>query len=538
MLDWLTVISLAITGQAPTVAPPLPAERKADVVAILPITGEIDSITTASLRRRLAQANAIGADSIVLELNTPGGSLLDTLEITHIIRNEAPANTVAWIHPFAFSAGTVIALSAREIVTSPDAMFGDAAPVTPLGPIPATERAKVESPLLAEVIDAARLRGYDEQLVQAFVSVGIELWMLRHHDGGQVVFVGRDEYESVYGAAPPQALPPITPPDDGSEIEVHPLLSMLAGMQAGAADDGEALGGEPLRLATPRAILGPQDATDYDVVGQVVPADRLLTLKPWQAELYGLSRGTVADDEAMRRWLGASTVVRIEPDWSESMVQVLMSWPIRISLVAVLVICILIEMALPGTGWFGLGALVALAGLVGAPALIGMADWWDLAAIGLGLILIATELLLIPGTLIAGLTGAVLVLFGLVSSAVSGDLTSDASQTLFVQGGVIVLIGAAIGLLIGGVVIRKLGGIRSGPLVLEDMVGQQPALHDDDTPQVGATGVAVTDLRPSGRVRVDDRVVDAVCSGRWIEAGTPIRFVSCGLICHVEPIDS
>ena len=215
-----------------------------------------------------------------------------------------------------------------------------------------------------------------------------------------------------------------------------------------------------------------------------------------------------------------------------------MSWPIRISLVAVLVICILIEMALPGTGWFGLGALVALAGLVGAPALIGMADWWDLAAIGLGLILIATELLLIPGTLIAGLTGAVLVLFGLVSSAVSGDLTSDASQTLFVQGGVIVLIGAAIGLLIGGVVIRKLGGIRSGPLVLEDMVGQQPALHDDDTPQVGATGVAVTDLRPSGRVRVDDRVVDAVCSGRWIEAGTPIRFVSCGLICHVEPIDS
>lgn len=538
MLSWLIASMLSIATVTPAVAPPIPAQRKADVIAILPITGAIDSITTASLRRRLARAEAIGADAVVLELNTPGGSLLDTLEITHIIRNEAPANTVAWIRPFAFSAGTVIALSAREIVTSPDAMFGDAAPVTPLGPMPATERAKVESPLLAEVIDSARLRGYDEQLVQAFVSVGIELWMLRDRHDGAVVFVGRDEYASVYGEPPPQSLPPITPPDDGDDIQVHPLLTMLAGMQAGSTDDSTALGGEPLRLSTPRTLLGPQDADDYELVGQVVPADRLLTLKPWQAALYGLSSGTVADDDAMRQWLGGASIVRIEPDWSEDMVQIMMSWPIRIALVAVLVICILIEMALPGTGWFGLGAVIALAGLVGAPALIGLADWWDLAAIGFGLVLIAVELLLVPGTLIAGLSGAVLVLFGLVSSAVSGDLSSDATQSQFVQGGVVVLIGAAIGMLIGGVVMRRLGGIRHSPLILEDAVGPQPALQHDTKPEIGATGVAVTDLRPSGRVRIHDHVVDAVCSGRWIEAGTPVRFVSCGLICHVEPIDT
>ena len=116
---------------------------------------------------------------MVIELDTPGGELMATLELTNLIRSQAPANTIAWINPFAFSAGTILALSAREIITSPEATFGDAAPVTGLGPLPAAERAKIESPLLAEVTEAARRRTYDEKLVQAFVSVGIELWLLR-----------------------------------------------------------------------------------------------------------------------------------------------------------------------------------------------------------------------------------------------------------------------------------------------------------------------------------------------------------------------
>ena len=63
---------------------------------------------------------------------------------------------------------------------SPNSTFGDAAPVTQMGPIPATERAKIESPILAEVVDSARRNHYDEHLVEAFVSVGIELWLLEN----------------------------------------------------------------------------------------------------------------------------------------------------------------------------------------------------------------------------------------------------------------------------------------------------------------------------------------------------------------------
>ena len=152
----LSVIAFA----SPT---PVPAYRQAQTVAIITIEGEVDSITASSFKRRLFEAS--DADAIVIELNTPGGGLLPTLQICYEIKNNAPPNTVAWIHPHAFSAGTIIALSCREIIAANNSTFGDAAPISAMGPIPATERAKIESPILAEVVDSARRNHYDEHLV-------------------------------------------------------------------------------------------------------------------------------------------------------------------------------------------------------------------------------------------------------------------------------------------------------------------------------------------------------------------------------------
>lgn len=43
---------------------------------------------------------------------------------------------------------------------------------------------------------------------------------------------------------------------------------------------------------------------------------------------------------------------------------------------------------------------------------------------------------------------------------------------------------------------------------------------------VGATGVAVTDLRPVGQVRIEDERVEALAEGGVIEAGRPVRITS------------
>ena len=137
MMNPALILSLLVAAAAPNLPTSpgpavVPAARQAAIVAIIPIRGPIDAITTASVRQRLDHASQRGADAVVLELDTPGGELMATLELTNLVRTVAPPNTVAWIHPHAFSAGTIIALSAREIVTSPHATFGDAAPVTAL----------------------------------------------------------------------------------------------------------------------------------------------------------------------------------------------------------------------------------------------------------------------------------------------------------------------------------------------------------------------------------------------------------------------
>ena len=128
------LFAVAIACAAMAVPPPLgtppppivavPAARQANTVAILPVTGEIDSITLRSLERRLREASRAGASAVVLDLDTPGGEMLATLDICHLIRTEAPANTVAWVNPKAFSAGTIIALACRETLVHPEGVFG------------------------------------------------------------------------------------------------------------------------------------------------------------------------------------------------------------------------------------------------------------------------------------------------------------------------------------------------------------------------------------------------------------------------------
>ena len=188
---------------------PVPSYRQATDVAVITIEGVVDTVTAKSFKRRLAEAK--NADAVVIDLNTPGGDLMSTLEICYEIKNNAPNNTVAWIHPHAFSAGTIIALACREIIVAPGSTFGDAAPINATGvAIPATERAKIESPVLAEVIDSARRNHYDEHLVESFVSVGIELWLLQNSNTNETVCVNANEYEAIFGTPPPQHFSPIS----------------------------------------------------------------------------------------------------------------------------------------------------------------------------------------------------------------------------------------------------------------------------------------------------------------------------------------
>ncbi len=201
---WLLVLLLI---QSPNPSMAIPSARKAAVVCILPVLGEIDALTVSGLATRLTQAKSAGADAIVLQLDTPGGDLLATLELCRQIKSEYPPNTVAWIRPRAYSAGVITALACREIVVAPQSVLGDAAPISALPvagliSLPAAERAKLEAPLLSEVTDSSRRSGHDERLARAFVCVGDELWLVEDATRGERYIVDVNEYKIVFGKEP------------------------------------------------------------------------------------------------------------------------------------------------------------------------------------------------------------------------------------------------------------------------------------------------------------------------------------------------
>jgi membrane-bound ClpP family serine protease len=541
----------------------VPAYRQADPIAIITIHGPIDGVTLRSLERRIREATEAGANAIVFDIDTPGGELTATLDICNLIKDHSitPANTVAWVHPKAYSAGAIIALACREIVVAPNAAFGDAAPISPLMPLPQTERAKQESPILSEVVDSARRNHYDENLVQSFISVGVELWLIEHRTTGERVFVTRVEYRTVFGDEPPDQLSPVAPSGpDAAAQPVHPLINELLGMTPeGAASpltaEEQAKKIEFEQMLPPvRQPLTAADRGDWRLVTQIVTDDRLLTVKPAEAIHFGLAKKVVANEEQLQQFFGASRTSRYDRSWSEAMVRFLISFPVRAVLIVIFLICLFVELAMPGVGVFGAAALVALLLLIGAPFLAGMAQWWDILLVVLGIALVAIELFVIPGFGVIGVAGAACLLVGMVGTFVSGDLSTQQDQEQLWKGALTTLLsffaaGVAIWFIsrqfhsipmLNRVILnadlgtssRALAG--SGGSLLEAM-----ARDTGKALAPGDEGVAQTDLRPAGRALFNERIIDVKSAGEFIEKGTRVRVVSVGrFVIEVEGADS
>ena len=542
----MALLMLGLGARAQTQTPGqlsvIPAGRRATNVAIITIRGPIDAITKRSLERRLKLAKADGCDAVVLELDTPGGDLLATLEILYLLRTSAPANTVAWIHPKAFSAGTIMALATREILVDPNGVFGDAAPiqgmpVAGLRQMAPAERAKVEAPLLSELVHEARRHGWDEKLVQAFVAVDVELWLVQNTTTGERLFLDTNDYETLFGTTPPQTKLTRLPP--------APTRDPVTGFLSGAAMDEESAPTTTEReeeiefvqdLPSKRPDIATLDPSKWTLLGQVISNDELLVLRANEAEAYGLSSGTASTTADISKFFGGATTTRYSETWSEHLVRFLTWWPIRGILIVVMLVGFFFEMAAPGHGAFGAAAMAALAVLLVAPLLAGLAEWWTALVVVAGLGLVALELFVIPGVGAIGIIGGIMLFAGLVGTFLGPDPLGSTTRAEVLQG--LAVTGA--GFFSAGVIIWLL--IQSLPglpltkrIVLGAAVGGSgsdilPPLPSTANAaegiKIGDVGTAATDLRTAGRVEIQGRLLDGRSVGGYITSGTSVRVVA------------
>lgn len=108
---------------------PLEAQTRTPLVMVVTIDGVIDLGLAPYLARTLREAEAAGADAVVLDINTFGGRVDAAVAMRDTLVN-TPVRTVAFVNQRAISAGALIALACNTIVMAPGATIGAAAPVT------------------------------------------------------------------------------------------------------------------------------------------------------------------------------------------------------------------------------------------------------------------------------------------------------------------------------------------------------------------------------------------------------------------------
>lgn len=578
--------ALPTTAAAPTAQPvPVPASRLAPNLAIITIRGEIDAVTVVSVKRRIEAAAAAGADGIVFDIDSPGGEVNAVVEISRMIKQSPVSNTIAWINPTAYSGAAMIALAARQIVLAPGATMGDIGVVggDPLGlsffqGLKPTERAKGLSIVIPEIVDSARANGYDEKLVQAFVTLKVELWRIRDKQTGEEYFVDEPEYRAIFGAVPPRVSPRVGSVglanmnreslERGEGIVDFSDMNVTGNRPRAAREDDRMrfrpaspeLAHENLEAAFNLAIETPStrpnfsaaDADRYELIEYATDGSTLLTLKEADLKRWGFADPsvTIRNDEELKQYVGATHVRRLDQTWSEDLVGFMTMGAsglvVRGILIIVFLMGLFIEMASPGVGLPGVVAVLALAGLVVPPMLIGASTWWAAAAVVVGIGLLMVEIFILPGFGIPGVLGLLFLLMGLVGAfAGAGEMFPGSG----VGGGTDLAWALSIVLL--SVFVAGTGAYFfsrythrfpiAGRLVLAD---RQPAGDEEDAPSllmamgsggaavpgarvsVGQTGVTTTPLRPSGAAEFGDRIVDVVSEFGFIDSGRSVRVVS------------
>lgn len=349
--------------------------------------------------------------------------------------------------------------------------------------------------------------------------------------------------QSVIGAAAPIMLSPggggVEKMPDTVEAKMTSAIRALVRAQAEKNNHN---------IAVIEAMIDKTKALTID--GEVLNKEgNILTLTDRQAaKEYGhppkplLSAGTVESMDALLDKLGYAHAQRVEikPTGAEK----LGTWINAISplLLIIGIVGIYIEFKTPGFGLPGIIGIAAFAiyFLGGYVAGLSAAGW--VIVFVLGLILILVELFVVPGTFIAGIIGAILMLVALLMAMVDTYPGTPALPSLpqlelpMRDLGLAVLISFGIALVLArffpqtSLFQRLVSQTASG---VESVATVEAQL----TSRLGQTGVAIAPLCPGGKARFGDDLLDVITRGEMVAKGRAVRIIgSSGANAVVEEI--
>ncbi len=269
------------------------------------------------------------------------------------------------------------------------------------------------------------------------------------------------------------------------------------------------------------------------VIDSVKQAGKVITFTTSEALKYGYCEAKVNSIEEIlkRNKIENYELVRFKLGASEKIIAIFLNPFISGLLILVIIGGIYFELQTPGVGFPLFAALVALVLYLVPYYLNGLAEYWEILTLFVGIILIILEIFVIPGFGVAGVLGIGLT----VGSMVLIMLNNDFFNFDFVPlGDIVIATFATLGGISGGALLLFFGGARLtqtrafSRIALTDTQQTQSGYTSNfnETSMVGRTGTAFTVLRPSGKAMIEGNLYDAFTRGEYIEKGEPIEVIS------------
>jgi membrane-bound serine protease (ClpP class) len=274
---------------------------------------------------------------------------------------------------------------------------------------------------------------------------------------------------------------------------------------------------------------------DHD---EISPKGKLLTLTNGEAAReYGhpatqlLSAGTVKSlDELLDKvGLSGAHTFEVTPSGFEQLAR----WITTISPLLILIgfLALYIELSHPGVALPAIVAVICFAIYFLGYIVAGLAGWEEVGLFVFGLLLLVVEFFLFPGHFVSAALGTVAVLAALVL-AMAGHLPGAPIMPSWdqVQIPLIKVFGSMIGAFLAAILLGrylpKSTLFRKMELVAATSTAEgYTSSLGEAKGLIGVAGIAETNLRPSGKGRFGDKLVDVVTEGDLIERGKAITIV-------------
>lgn len=211
-----------------------------------------------------------------------------------------------------------------------------------------------------------------------------------------------------------------------------------------------------------------------------------------------------------------NSIVQVDESLELKFAKLLANSYISTLLITIGLIGFVIELFTPGFGIGGIISIISFGLFFAGNILAGNSQWTSLIIFVIGLILLVIEAIS-PGFGLPGISGIVLIVVGIV-------LAMGSIQSAIMSLSVAIILTAIITILL----------IKQGRKIEVFNKIVLSTKHDDEGGYFSAPpkyeyldkeGIALTDLRPSGIIEIDEEKLDALSEGSYIQKGSQVKVV-------------